>query len=147
MHKLGPLGVNQKLHQALTVIATEVEERAVTAAELQTKLDRIALACRHSFRVGRCHRRRACMRGLRPFERGALACIRPLGRRAMNFAGLLHDIICGGLAAAGFGVLFNVSYRALPWCMASGAFALAPIHYFHAPPRRDATFGPPFFAT
>jgi uncharacterized membrane protein YjjB (DUF3815 family) len=38
---------------------------------------------------------------------------------------LLHQTICGGLAAAGFGVLFNVGLRGLPWCAASGALALA----------------------
>jgi len=38
---------------------------------------------------------------------------------------LLHHTICGGLAAAGFGVLFNIGYRTLPWCAASGALALA----------------------
>jgi len=43
----------------------------------------------------------------------------------MNVATFLHDVLCGGLAAFGFGVLFNVSYRALPWCMASGALAVA----------------------
>ncbi len=30
----------------------------------------------------------------------------------------------GAIAAAGFGVLFNVAYRVLPWCAASGAIAL-----------------------
>ena len=34
-------------------------------------------------------------------------------------------MVCGGLAAAGFGVLFNIGFRALPWCGASGALALA----------------------
>jgi uncharacterized membrane protein YjjB (DUF3815 family) len=43
----------------------------------------------------------------------------------MDGLGLLHHIICGGLAAAGFGVLFNISFRVLPWCFASGALALA----------------------
>lgn len=43
----------------------------------------------------------------------------------MDMLHLLHHTICGGLAAAGFGVLFNVSYRVLPWCAASGALALA----------------------
>jgi len=38
---------------------------------------------------------------------------------------LLHHTVCGGLAAAGFGVLFNVGFRRLPWCVASGALALA----------------------
>jgi uncharacterized membrane protein YjjB (DUF3815 family) len=43
----------------------------------------------------------------------------------MNFEQLLNNAICGGLAAAGFGVLFNTGFRALPWCAASGALALA----------------------
>jgi uncharacterized membrane protein YjjB (DUF3815 family) len=38
---------------------------------------------------------------------------------------LLHQTICGALAAAGFGVLFNIGSRGLPWCAASGALALA----------------------
>lgn len=37
---------------------------------------------------------------------------------------ILHQTLCGALAAAGFGVLFNISFRALPWCAASGALAL-----------------------
>jgi uncharacterized membrane protein YjjP (DUF1212 family) len=37
----------------------------------------------------------------------------------------LHQTVCGALAAAGFGVLFNVGFRFLPWCAASGAVALA----------------------
>jgi uncharacterized membrane protein YjjB (DUF3815 family) len=43
----------------------------------------------------------------------------------MGFYQLFQDTVCGGLAAAGFGVLFNVGYRGLPWCAASGALALA----------------------
>ena len=43
----------------------------------------------------------------------------------MNFASVLHQTACGAIAAAGFGVLFNVGYRMLPWCAASGAIALA----------------------
>ena len=38
---------------------------------------------------------------------------------------LIHQIVCGGIAAAGFGVLFNIGFRSLPWCAASGAVALA----------------------
>jgi len=38
---------------------------------------------------------------------------------------LLHQALFGALAAAGFGVLFNFGYRALPWCAAAGALALA----------------------
>ena len=45
----------------------------------------------------------------------------------MNFdlAQLIHHSICGGLAAAGFGVLFNISPRGLPSCAGAGAIALA----------------------
>ena len=43
----------------------------------------------------------------------------------MDLLHLLHDTLCGALAAAGFGVLFNIRFRALPWCAASGALALA----------------------
>lgn len=43
----------------------------------------------------------------------------------MSLLYLLHQTACGGLAAAGFGVLFNVGFRSLPWCAASGALALA----------------------
>ena len=38
---------------------------------------------------------------------------------------LLHHTVCGGLAAMGFGVLFNIRHRVLLWCGASGALALA----------------------
>jgi uncharacterized membrane protein YjjB (DUF3815 family) len=43
----------------------------------------------------------------------------------MDLLLLLHHTLCGGLAAAGFGVLFNIRYRSLVWCAASGALALA----------------------
>jgi uncharacterized membrane protein YjjB (DUF3815 family) len=43
----------------------------------------------------------------------------------MSFASALHQTACGAIAAAGFGVLFNVGFRVLPWCAASGAIALA----------------------
>lgn len=43
----------------------------------------------------------------------------------MDALQLLHHATCGGVAAAGFGVLFNVRYRALPGCAATGALALA----------------------
>jgi uncharacterized membrane protein YjjB (DUF3815 family) len=33
--------------------------------------------------------------------------------------------VCGALAAVGFGVLFNIGFRSLPWCAMSGALALA----------------------
>ena len=38
---------------------------------------------------------------------------------------LLHQTFCGAIAAAGFGVLFNISFRSLPWCAISGGLALA----------------------
>ena len=38
---------------------------------------------------------------------------------------LLHQTVCGAIAAAGFGVLFNIGFCSLPWCAASGALALA----------------------
>ena len=43
----------------------------------------------------------------------------------MNLASILHQTACGAIAASGFGVLFNIGFRALPWCAASGALALA----------------------
>lgn len=43
----------------------------------------------------------------------------------MNLPFLLHQTVCGAIAAAGFGVLFNIGFRSLPWCAASGAVALA----------------------
>ena len=38
---------------------------------------------------------------------------------------VLHQAIFGGIAAAGFGVLFNVGPRLLLWCGAAGAVTLA----------------------
>lgn len=38
---------------------------------------------------------------------------------------LLHQALFGAFAAAGFGVLFNFGFRALPWCAGAGALALA----------------------
>jgi uncharacterized membrane protein YjjB (DUF3815 family) len=38
---------------------------------------------------------------------------------------VLHHTACGGLAAAGFGVLFNVGLRTVTWCAVSGALAVA----------------------
>lgn len=43
----------------------------------------------------------------------------------MDLSQLLHHSVCGGLAAAGFAVLFNVRFRALPSCAAVGALAIA----------------------
>ena len=59
-----------------------------------------------------------------------MVCFRRDGRGALNInlsnlLHVLHHAVFGGVAAAGFGVLFNVSLRALPWCVASGALALA----------------------
>lgn len=38
---------------------------------------------------------------------------------------LLHQALFGAVAASGFGMLFNLGWRELPWCAASGAVALA----------------------
>jgi len=43
----------------------------------------------------------------------------------MTLTFFLHQAACGAIAAAGFGVLFNVARRLLPWCAATGALALA----------------------
>src|SRR5262245_52003646 len=55
-----------------------------------------------------------------------LGFLRPSRRGVVNVSlvNLLHDTVCGALAATGFGVLFNISFRALPWCAARGALAL-----------------------
>jgi uncharacterized membrane protein YjjB (DUF3815 family) len=37
----------------------------------------------------------------------------------------LEQAVCGAVAAAGFGMLFNVGFRLLPWCATTGALALA----------------------
>jgi len=42
----------------------------------------------------------------------------------VNLFNLLQNACCGGLAAAGFGVLFNVKFRTLPFCAISGVVAL-----------------------
>ena len=44
---------------------------------------------------------------------------------SMDLLNFLEDGVCGALAAAGFGVLFNVGFGALPWCALSGALAMA----------------------
>ena len=47
------------------------------------------------------------------------------GALTMNLlAYLAHQMVFGGLAAMGFGVLFNIGPRALLWCGASGGLAL-----------------------
>jgi uncharacterized membrane protein YjjP (DUF1212 family) len=38
---------------------------------------------------------------------------------------LIHQMGFGALAAVGFGVLFNIGFRPLPWCAVTGALALA----------------------
>jgi uncharacterized membrane protein YjjB (DUF3815 family) len=43
----------------------------------------------------------------------------------MDFPQVLHQIACGAIAAAGFGVLFNTRLRSLSWCALTGAIALA----------------------
>jgi uncharacterized membrane protein YjjB (DUF3815 family) len=43
----------------------------------------------------------------------------------MDFERILHHTIFGGLAAMGFGVLFNISLKNLPWCALGGGLALA----------------------
>ncbi len=43
----------------------------------------------------------------------------------MDWGSILQQTVCGAVAAAGFGVLFNVGFRVLPWCAVSGAVALA----------------------
>ncbi len=43
----------------------------------------------------------------------------------MDLAHFFEGIVCGAVASAGFGVLFNVGLRGLPWCAAIGALALA----------------------
>lgn len=43
----------------------------------------------------------------------------------MDWIKIIHQTLCGGIAAVGFAVLFNIGFRLLPWCAASGALALA----------------------
>ena len=43
----------------------------------------------------------------------------------MDYLQLVNHTACGAIAAAGFSVLFNVGYRYLPGCAATGALALA----------------------
>jgi len=42
----------------------------------------------------------------------------------MDWFFLSQQMVCGAIAAAGFGVLFNIGFRSLPWCAAMGALAL-----------------------
>jgi uncharacterized membrane protein YjjP (DUF1212 family) len=46
------------------------------------------------------------------------------GPPAQPWLYILHQTTCGAIAAMGFGVLFNVSFRSLPWCAVTGALAL-----------------------
>ena len=41
-----------------------------------------------------------------------------------NLLLVLHQTFFGAIAAAGFGVLFKVGFRHLPWCAVSGVLAL-----------------------
>lgn len=43
----------------------------------------------------------------------------------MDLFFILQQTIWGSVAAAGFGVLFNIGFRSLPWCAITGALALA----------------------
>ena len=47
------------------------------------------------------------------------------GQPAQLWQFVLHQTICGAIAAAGFGVLFNLGFHSLPWCAVAGALALA----------------------
>jgi uncharacterized membrane protein YjjB (DUF3815 family) len=47
------------------------------------------------------------------------------GPQLAFWAQILHQAFFGGIAAAGFGILFNAPPRILGLCFASGAFALA----------------------
>jgi uncharacterized membrane protein YjjB (DUF3815 family) len=42
----------------------------------------------------------------------------------MDLKFLLHQTVFGGLAAMGFGILFNMGLRKLPWCGLAGGLAL-----------------------
>jgi uncharacterized membrane protein YjjB (DUF3815 family) len=42
----------------------------------------------------------------------------------MDWLFLLQQTVCGAIAAAGFGVLFNIGFRSLSWCAGMGALAL-----------------------
>jgi uncharacterized membrane protein YjjB (DUF3815 family) len=43
----------------------------------------------------------------------------------LDLTALAHNTLCGGLAAMGFGVLFNMGGQSLPWCGVGGGLALA----------------------
>jgi len=38
---------------------------------------------------------------------------------------VLHQALFGGIAASGFGLLFNFGWRSVPWCAVCGSLALA----------------------
>jgi uncharacterized membrane protein YjjP (DUF1212 family) len=56
---------------------------------------------------------------------GASAILGSSGESMQPTLFLLHQTVCGAIAAAGFGVLFNISFSSLPWCAISGGLALA----------------------
>jgi uncharacterized membrane protein YjjP (DUF1212 family) len=47
------------------------------------------------------------------------------GPPAQPWLYVLHQTTFGAIAAVGFGVLFNLGFRSLPWCAVTGALALA----------------------
>lgn len=50
---------------------------------------------------------------------------------SLDWARLVHHMVCGAIAAVGFGVLFNIGFRPLLWCAASGGLALAVRTFCH----------------
>jgi len=55
---------------------------------------------------------------------GAAAGDVPIADLSAPWLSLLEQTACGAVAAAGFGVLFNIGFRSLPWCALAGALAL-----------------------
>lgn len=55
---------------------------------------------------------------------GAVSQVVPAADLSRPWVLLVEQTVCGAIAAAGFGVLFNISFRSLPWCALSGAVAL-----------------------
>ena len=49
----------------------------------------------------------------------------PVSLSDVHIPFLLHQTVCGAIAAVGFGVLFNISFRSLAWCAVTGGLALA----------------------
>jgi uncharacterized membrane protein YjjB (DUF3815 family) len=59
-------------------------------------------------------------------ERGPVGAANPVSPEvAQSLKYLLHQALFGGVAAIGFGVLFNIGPVALLWCGVGGALALA----------------------